>query len=108
MTPLPLVTGPFFNHTVRARRKKQFRVALVLVVVALLTLFLAHSLRAIVHNVDARFTVVGGYVERTSWLSEKECSRLMNYHGVSYLRITDNAAEIYRGGKWITVKRRGE
>ena len=103
MIPLPLVTGPYFNHTARKRRRKRLHVALILVVVALLTLFLAYGLRAIVRSVDAQATV-----ERTSWLSEKECNRLMNYHGVSYLRITDNAAEIYRGGEWIAVKRRGK
>ena len=41
------------------------------------------------------------------WITEQECSRLMKYHGVSYLRIGDDKVEIYRDG-WITVKRRGE
>ena len=103
MTPLPLVTGPYFNHTARARRRKRLYVALILVVVALLTLFLAHSLRAIVRDTDAQFRI-----DRTSWLSGEESSRLKRYHGVLSLRIGDDTAEIYRGGEWITVKRRGK
>lgn len=103
MTPLPLVTGPYFNHTARKRHRKRLHVALIFVVVALLTLFLAHSLRAIVRHTDAQFRI-----DRTSWLSEEESSRLKRHHGVLSLRVGENTAEIYRDGEWIIVKRRGE
>ncbi len=103
MTPLPFVTGPYFNHTVRARRRKRVQVALLLAVIALLILFLAYSLCAIVRNTDAQFRI-----DRASWLSEEESSRLKRHHGVLSLRVGENTAEIYRGGEWITVKRRGE
>ncbi len=104
MTRPPIITyGPYFNHTARKRRRKRIQVALILAAVVLLTLFLAHSLRAIVRHTDAQVMI-----ERTSWLSEEEDSRLKKLHGVSVIEVDENAAYIERGGKKIIVRRRGE
>lgn len=39
----------------------------------------------------------------TSWLSKKEAARLMQYHGVQGLKITDAEVFIARDGRWIRV-----
>lgn len=39
----------------------------------------------------------------TSWLSKKEAARLMQYHGVQGLKITDAEVFIVRDGRWIRV-----
>lgn len=41
--------------------------------------------------------------EITSWLSKKEAARLMQYHGVQGLKITDAEVFIVRDGRWIRV-----
>lgn len=98
-----ILTGPYFNNTARKRRRKRIQVALLLAAVALLTLFLAHSLRAIVRNADAQIRI-----ERTSWLSYEEQKQLARFHGVGSLWVQNDNASIFRNKKWIVVKRRGE
>ncbi|GAB4368269.1 MAG: hypothetical protein Kow00128_13490 [Deltaproteobacteria bacterium] len=39
----------------------------------------------------------------TSWLSKKEAERLMRYHGVQGLKITDREVFIHRDNRWVCV-----
>jgi hypothetical protein len=95
--------GPYRNYTARARRRRQVRVFLLILLVALLVLFFRYSLRAIERHAHAQVRA-----EWSSWLSYEESRRLMKYHGVDYLRISEDTAEIERGGRWVPVKRKGE
>ena len=99
---LIIIDGPYRNHTARKRRRKRIQVALILAAVVLLTLFLAHSLRAIVRNTDAQIRA-----EWPSWLSEEEAKRLQKFHGVPGLQVGENTVEILRDGEWVVVKKKG-
>ena len=43
-----------------------------------------------------------------AWVTMEETDQLRRYHGVTALRITETEVQIHRGGKWITVLRRGK
>ena len=40
------------------------------------------------------------------WVSKKERVSMMRYHGTQALRITEDTVFIWRGGKWIPVKKK--
>jgi len=47
-------------------------------------------------------------VKYPAWITERECERLMRYHGVPGLRLKGGKAYIKRNEKWIVVWRAGE
>jgi len=44
----------------------------------------------------------------TSWLSKQEIVRLIRYHGTDVLKITQDEVYIYRGERWIPVRKRSQ
>ena len=42
----------------------------------------------------------------TTWLPKKEIVRLMRFHGTNGLKITQDEVYIYRGERWIPVRKR--
>jgi len=42
----------------------------------------------------------------STWLPKPEIVRLMRYHGTDGLKITQDEVYIYRGEKWIPVRKR--
>jgi hypothetical protein len=42
----------------------------------------------------------------STWLSKKEITHLIRYHGADALKITRDEVYIYRGEKWIPVLKR--
>lgn len=83
----------------RRRREKIARVLVALVALALVALLVSLAYEKIVGDSRTRGAI-------GSWLSDDETRRLMRYHGVDALMVSDEEAKILRGGKWITVKRR--
>jgi hypothetical protein len=43
-----------------------------------------------------------------TWLPKKEIVRLIRYHGTDGLKITQDEVYIYRGEKWIPVRKRNQ
>ena len=45
-------------------------------------------------------------LDLSTWLTKGEIVRLMRYHGADGMKITPDAAYIYRDAKWVVVLKR--
>ncbi len=44
----------------------------------------------------------------STWISKREITRLIRYHGTDGLKITQDEVYIFRGQKWIPVLKRNQ
>ena len=46
--------------------------------------------------------------DRATWLPKHEIVRLIRYHGADVLKITQDEVYIFRGERWIPVRKRSQ